>query len=61
MLLFFLMFRRQQYVGGINEIHYDPYGQTGKRITVSTEKNVLASISVKTGEIGKCTMGFILF
>lgn len=42
--------RRQQYVGKVETMSWD---QTGKRILVATERNVIASLSSNNGSIGE--------
>ena len=46
-LFFFIIFRRQQYVGKVSHALFDP---TGKKIVVGTEENVVAVLHSSTGQ-----------
>ena len=51
--LYFLFCRRKQYVGQVHFAYFDQSGQTGRRVIVGTDHNVIASLNARTGQIGK--------
>lgn len=50
-----LFFRRQQYVGKLKFASLE-FSPGSKKLVVATEKNVIAALNSRTGEICECMM-----
>lgn len=45
-------FRHQQYIGRVKHAAFQTQGAGRKRVVVATEENAIASLNLRTGDIG---------